>query len=117
MFDDNYNSARPIIVNDRSTEALTEVNILIGDLKTQVAELEIKLQAMYSVIVEQGVDPQLFESKVEELMKAHVENPTEQKKAYTCPECGKAVKPSYKDPLTGKCLFCGAKIQIRPSFE
>lgn len=117
MFDDNYNSARPIIVNDRSTEALTETNIQVGDLKSQIAELEIKLQAMYSVIVEQGVDPKRFEAKVEELMKARLEKSPEPKKAPACPECGRAVKPSIENPLMGKCLFCGAKVPIYPSFE
>ena len=107
----------PLIVNSRAGEDVAEANFKIGDMNGRIAELEIKLQAMYCVMLEQGIDPKLFDAKVEELMK---ERPTQQsgpKQAKPCPECGMAVKPSSEDPFTGKCLYCGGKVTFYPSFN
>ena len=53
---DNYNYQSPVIMHDRSEQRFTEANIRIEDMKSQLAEMEIKLQALYAVIIEQGVD-------------------------------------------------------------
>ena len=61
------------VITDRSSEGLADANIRIGDLNGQITDLEIKLEAMYRVMVEQGVDPKLFDAKIEEIMKERQE--------------------------------------------
>ena len=113
---DNYNYQSPVIMHDRAEQRCTEANIRIEDMKSQLAEMEIKLQALYAVIIEQGVDPKRVEDKIDELMKNRSVPTTAQLQARNCPECGKKVKPSPVDPLMGTCLFCGAKVPFNPSF-
>lgn len=113
---DNYNYQSPVIMHDRSEQRFTEANIKLEDIQSQLAEMEIKLQALYSVIIEQGIDPKRVEDKIDELMKNRTAPTAPQLKARFCPECGKKVKPSSVDPLMGNCLFCGAKVPFNPSF-
>ncbi len=112
----DYNQP-PVIINDRSSEGLADANIRISNMKSDIAELEIKLQAMYKIMIEQGVDPKLCEAKIEEVMKERpaVQVPTIQAKP--CPKCGKAVKKSANAPLLGKCMYCGTSVPFYPSFS
>ena len=118
---ENSQYSPPMIVNSRAGQEVAEANIKIGDMTGKLAELEIKLQAMYSVMIEQGIDPKLFDAKIEEIVNNRsAKTPTSQsraqKKAKQCPECGVAVKQSTEDPLVGRCLYCGAKVTFYPSF-
>ena len=61
------------VITERSTDGLADANIRIGDMNGQITDLEIKLEAMYRVMVEQGVDPKLFDAKIEEIMKERQE--------------------------------------------
>ena len=116
MYDDStYRS--PMIVNGRSGNEVVEANFKISDLKNQLAEMEVKIQVLYSILRDKGISPETFEAKIEEIMKGKTENPPAQKQLRTCPECGKAVKPSADNPLLGRCMFCGAKVPYYPSFE
>ena len=85
-------------------------------MKYRIAELELKVQALYSVMVEQGIDPKLFDDKIEEILKNRPATPTNEPKHTTCPACGKAVKQSGNSVI-GKCMFCGADVPFHPSFE
>ena len=115
---ENVNYQPPLTVNDRAGEKVIEANIRIDDIKSQIAEIEIKISALYSVIVEQGIDPKLIEKKVEELVTNRPERPLVSvlTRSQICPECGKKVKPSSVDPLMGTCLFCGTKVPFYPTF-
>ena len=112
---DSYN--QPLIVNSRAGEAAAEANIKIGDIKGQLAEMEIKLQAMYCVMIEQGIDPKLFDAKIEELINNRTAKTPAPKKSKPCPKCGVDVKQGTEDPLVGRCLYCGEKVTFYPSFE
>ena len=68
MYSD-YQNQTPIVINDRSSEGLADANIRIGNMLSEMSELQIKLQAMYLVMLDQGIDPQVFEDKIEEVMK------------------------------------------------
>lgn len=111
----DYNQP-PVIINDRSSEGLADANIRIGNMKSDIADLEIMLQAMYRVMIEQGVDPKLFEAKIDEIMKERGPVPPVKIQSKTCPKCGKAVKKSANAPLLGKCMYCGTSVPFYPTF-
>ena len=114
---DSHNYSTPMIVNGRAGNEVVEANFKIGDLQNKLAEMEIKIQVLYKILLDKGISPETFEAKIEEIMKEKTENPPEQKQVRNCPECGKAVKPSADNPLVGKCMFCGAKVPFNPTFE
>jgi len=117
MYSSNHNYQTPIVVNDRSTEALADTNQRLGGVNDQIAALEIKLQAMYRVIVEQGVDPAIFEAKIDELMEERgTKVPAPQNEVKACPKCGKPVKKNGNTPLLGRCLYCGTVVKFNPTF-
>ena len=116
MYND-YQSTNITVINDRSSEGLADANIRIGNMNATIAELEIKVQAMYRVMLEQGIDPQVFEAKIDEIMKERaaktaIPAPTTK----TCPKCGRAVKKSANSPLLGKCMYCGSPVPFTPTF-
>ena len=107
------------VINDRSSEGLADANIRIGDMNCQVTDLEIKLEAIYRVMVEQGVDPKLFDAKIEEIMKERQEKKgliSAQPQSKPCPKCGKPVKKSTNSPMLGRCMYCGTNVPFYPSF-
>ena len=111
----DYNQP-PVIINDRSSEGLADANIRIGNMKSDIAELEIMLQAMYRVMVEQGIDPKLFEAKIDEVMKERGPVPPVKIRSKTCPKCRKAGERSANVPLLVKCMYCGTGVPFYPTF-
>lgn len=116
MYSD-YQSPNITVINDRSSEGLADANIRIGNINASIAELEIKLQAMYRVMLEQGIDPQLFEAKIDEIMKERASKPAiPAPTTKPCQKCGRAVKKSANSPLLGKCMYCGSPVPFTPTF-
>ena len=117
MYSSSHNYQTPIVVNDRSTEALADTNQRLGGVNDQITALEIKIQAMYRVMVEQGVDPAVFEAKIDEIMEERgIKVPVHQNEVKTCPKCGKPVKKNANTPLLGRCLYCGTVVKFNPTF-
>ena len=114
MYDSSNN---PTIIIDRSGDGIAEANSKIGSLRSDISDLEIKLQAMYKVMVEQGVDPKLFEAKIEEVMKERAGRRPIPKQSKPCPKCGRIVSKNGNAPLLGKCMYCGTNVPFYPSFE
>lgn len=115
MYSD-YQKQTPIVINDRSSEGLADANIRIGNMLSEMTELQIKLQAMYLVMLDQGIDPQVFEDKIEEVMKARGNKKPVSLDSKPCPKCGRMVKKSSTAPLLGKCLYCGSNVSFAPTF-
>ena len=119
---DNYNQP-PVIINERTNESITDANIRIGNLRNTVTDLEIKLEALYRILVERGIDPKVFEDKIEEIMKEKdpvnqsVQALQAQNQSKPCPKCGRPVKKNSNTPLFGKCMYCGLSIPFYPSFK
>ena len=119
MYSTNH-TQQVTVINDRSSEGLAYANIRIGDMTGQITDLEIKLEAMYRVMVEQGVDPKLFDAKIEEIMKERQEKKglvSAKPQVKPCPKCGKAVKKSPNAPMLGRCMYCGTNVPFYPSFS
>ena len=106
----------PIIINERTNEGITDANVRIAKLNSLVAELEVKLEAMYRVMLDKGIDPALFEAKIAEIMqeKAVPKPPVIESK--TCPKCGMSVRKTPNAPLYGKCMYCGTSVPFSPTF-
>lgn len=115
MYSD-YENKTPIIINDRSSEGLADANIRIGNMLSEMTELQIKLQAMYLVMLDKGIDPQVFEDKIEEVMKTRGNKKPVSLDSKPCPKCGRMVKKSSTAPLLGKCLYCGNNVSFAPTF-
>ena len=116
MYDSSNN---PTIIIDRTGPGIAEANSKIGDMKSDISDLEIKVQALYRVMVEQGVDPKLFDAKIEEIMKERQEKKglvSAKPQVKPCPKCGKAVKKSPNAPMLGRCMYCGTNVPFYPSF-
>ena len=117
MYDSSNN---PTIIIDRTGPGIAEANSKIGDMKSDISDLEIKVQALYRVMVEQGVDPKLFDAKIEEIMKERQEKKglvSAKPQVKPCPKCGKAVKKSPNAPMLGRCMYCGTNVPFYPSFS
>ena len=107
----------PVVFNERTNEGLTDANARIGKMSSLVAELEVKIEAMYRVMIDQGIDPALFEAKIEEIMKEREIPQPPVIESKPCPKCGMAVKNTAIMPLFGKCMYCGTKVPFTPSFK
>ena len=119
MYSTNH-TQQVTVINDRSSEGLADANIRIGDMTGQITDLEIKLEAMYRVMAEQGVDTKLFDAKIEEIMKERQEKKgliSAKPQVKPCPKCGKAVKKSPNAPMLGRCMYCGTNVPFYPSFS
>ena len=119
MYSTNH-TQQVTVINDRSSEGLADANIRIGDMTGQITDLEIKREAMYRVMVEQGIDPKLFDAKIEEIMKERQEKKglvSAKPQVKSCPKCGKAVKKSPNAPMLGRCMYCGTNVPFYPSFS
>ena len=105
------------VINERTNETITDANLKIGNLTGQIAELEVKLEAMYRVMLEQGIDPELFEKKIEEVMSEKTVNRPAQLPTKPCIKCGKTVKKNANTPLYGRCMYCGTVVPFYPTFK
>ena len=101
--------------SDKADAGAADSNLRLENLRSTVAKLEVMVQAMYMVMVDQGIDPELINSKVVDLVdnKLEVQHQTMSK---PCPYCGKMVKESGKTPLIGRCLYCGKQVKFYPTF-
>ena len=87
----DYNQP-PIVINQRTNEGITDANIRIARLSSLVSEFEVKVEAMYRVMLDQGIDPALFEAKIDEIMKEKAVPQPPVIESKPCPKCGMAVK-------------------------
>ena len=114
MYDSSNN---PTIIIDRSGDGIAEANSKIGNLRSDISELEIKVQALYRVMVEQGIDPKIFEAKIEEIVNERAGKRFIPKESKPCPKCGRVVRKNGNAPQLGKCMYCGTSVPFYPSFE
>ncbi len=100
----------------RNAEKVAEANRSINDLRSDVLRLKIMLQAMMEIMVEQGVDPDLINARIDEIMtRTEIFEPLE-KETKPCPKCGRLILDNGVLPLTGTCLYCGATVRFPPKF-
>lgn len=75
----------------------------IYDLDDRIDRLTLVIQAMWSLLEEQGMTPEQLQARVLELDESDGQiDGKVTSAAKTCPECGAKVSPGV-----GKCQFCG----------
>lgn len=97
-------------------ESVTDANLRMDLMISNYARMRVISQALFEVMVEQGVDPNLINDKIKTIVDNDLDRLLDQKLAQPCPKCGKMVKESGKEPLTGRCIHCGSKVRFYPFF-
>ena len=101
----------------RNSERVAEVNRNLTDLKSDILRLKIMVQAMMEIMVEQGIDPERINAKIDEIVsRPETFNPT-MRASMPCPRCGKNIIDNGNTPLTGTCLYCGTVVRFPPHFD
>ena len=101
----------------RNSERVAEVNRNLTDLKSDILRLKIMVQAMMEIMVEQGIDPERINAKIDEVVsRPETFNPT-MRASMPCPRCGKNIIDNGNTPLTGTCLYCGTVVRFPPQIE
>ena len=63
------------------------------------------------------IDPNLINSKMEEIVAKPETFAPSEKESAPCPECGRMVMDNGTVPLTGTCLYCGKVIRFAPKID
>jgi hypothetical protein len=100
-----------------SAEKVAEANRNITDMRSDILRLKIMVQAMMEIMAEQGVDPALINSKIEEIMERPDTFMPVKKASKPCPSCGRVITDNGGTPLTGTCLYCGTVVKFPPEFH
>ena len=101
----------------RQAEKVAETSRSVNDLKSDILRLKIMVQAMMEIMVAQGIDPNLINSKMEEIVAKPETFASSKKESAPCPECGRMVMDNGTVPLTGTCLYCGKVIRFAPKID
>jgi len=104
------------MAGESKPESVSDANIRMDLMISNYARMRIIAQALFEVMVEQGVNPDLINEKIKRIVDNDMGKLLDQKLAQPCPKCGKMVKESGKEPLTGRCLHCGSKVKFYPFF-
>ena len=70
-YNTNFND---ISVERRAGDKIAEVNRNVNDLHSDILRIEIMCQAMMEIMVENGIDPDVINSKIYEIMPAVRQN-------------------------------------------
>jgi hypothetical protein len=101
----------------RQAEKVAETSRSVNDLKSDILRLKIMVQAMMEIMIAQGIDPNLINSKMEEIIAKPETFAPSKKESAPCPECGRMVMDNGTVPLTGTCLYCGKVIRFAPKID
>ena len=101
----------------RNSEKVAEVNRNVNEVRSEILKLKIMVQAMIEIMLEQGVDPNLINAKIDEIVSNPETFDPPKKLSKDCPRCGRLILDNGNTPLTGTCLYCGAVVRFPPHLE
>ncbi len=104
------------MAGESKPESVNDANLRMDLMISNYARMRVISQALFEVMVEQGIDPDLINSKIKRIVDNELDSILDQKTAQPCPKCGKMVRESGKTPLTGRCMHCGSKVKFYPFF-
>ena len=84
----------------RNSERVAEVNRNLTDLKSDILRLKIMVQAMMEIMVEQGIDPERINAKIDEVVSRPETFNSTGRESMPCPKCGKQIVDNGNTPLT-----------------
>ena len=67
-YERTYNSINSATAEIRNAERMADVNRNVSDIRSEFLELKIMVRAMYKIMLEQGIDPDLINAKEECLL-------------------------------------------------
>ena len=108
---------RNISLESRTSEKVSEVNRNVGDMKSEVLRVKIMTQAMLELLIEQGVNVDRINAKIEEIIARPETFETPERESKPCPRCGRMIIDNGAIPLTGTCLYCGITVRFPPKIE
>ena len=111
------NGIERISADSRTRERVAEVNRDVNDIRSEILSLKIMIQAMMEILTERGVDPELINTKINEIMARPETFVPIEKESKPCPRCGRQVLDNGVTPLMGTCLYCGAEVKFPPKFK
>lgn len=103
-----------ISTESRAAEKAAEANRGIMELKSDILRLKILNMAMLEILKEQGVDPELINAKIEEIVERPETFMPSAKESKPCPKCGRTIMDNGSLPLVGTCLYCGTTVKFPP---
>lgn len=110
----NVAEIRTASMEARNSERVAEVNRGLNDLKSDILRQKIMLQALMEIMVEQGIDLERINAKIDEVAsRPETFNPAK-RETMPCPRCGKTIIDNGNTPLTGTCLYCGTVVRFPP---
>ena len=104
------------MAGESKPESVNDANLRMDLMISNYARMRVISQALFEVMVEQGIDPDLINSKIKRIVDNELDSILDQKTAQPCPKCGKMVRESGKTPLPGRCMHCGSKVKFYPFF-
>ena len=116
-YERTYNSINSATAEIRNAERMADVSRNVSDIRSEFLELKIMVRAMYKIMLEQGIDPDLINAKMDEIMEDPDIFMPYTKASKPCPKCGRTVTDNGKTPLTGTCLYCGTVVKFPPHFD
>ena len=97
-----------------SYENKADAGILLDRLNNDVMKCEVMVEAMLSILTEQGVSKDQINQKLIELTDKKISYRVYETRSSSCPKCGKAVLEAPKIPLRGRCMYCGTYVTFYP---
>lgn len=97
-----------------SYENKADAGILLDRLNNDVMKCEVMVEAMLSILTEQGVSKDQINQKIIELTDKKIANRVYETRSSSCPKCGKTVLEAPKIPLRGRCMYCGTYVTFYP---
>ena len=86
-------------------------------LQSKVGRLETIVYAMYEVLKKHdGIGEQALLDEIEDIVlnSKMRKRPSYDPVIINCPKCGKAIQESRKEPMLGRCHFCGETVLFKP---
>ena len=112
----NYNEIKNITAEGRNAGRVNEVNRSVNDVRSEVLTLKIMVQAMMEIMADRGIDPDVINAKIEDIVNRPETFNTPEKLSTKCPGCGRLILDNGNTPLTGTCLYCGKVVRFAPKF-
>lgn len=100
-----------------SYENKADAGIMLDNMHNEVLKNEIMIEALLSLMAEQGISREQINQKIIELTDKKIANRVYETKSSTCPKCGKTVLEAPKIPLRGRCMYCGTYVTFYPLLE
>lgn len=106
-----------VSAESRTSERVAAVNRDVNEVRSEILSLKIMIQAMMEVLAEKGIDIDVVNARIDEIMTRPETFMPSEKLSKPCPKCGRLILDNGSTPLVGTCLYCGATVKFTPSFN